>query len=162
MVYFAIEFGFVLLGILRFTIDTTKLNYIESSLLFKITMLEPNSWMHHLFFNENNFWSRPLHIKPLAIELIILYTTSFVNIGLGIAIWILEVIQAEHFVLIVIYWIILSMFLLSTILIEIWLYDKSWSFWREQNSYTQKEIDNLHKEIELIYPNYYEKPKSNK
>ena len=125
-------------------------------------MLEPNSWMHHLFFNENNYWSIPWHIKPLAIELIILYTTSFINIGLGIAIWILETIQAEHFALIVIYWIILSMFLLSTILIEIWLYDKSWSFWREENSYTQKEINNLDKEIELIYPNYFEKPKSNK
>ena len=109
MVYFAIEFGFVLLGIMRFTIDTTKLNYIQSSLLFKKTMLEPNSWMHHLFFNENNYWSIPWHIKPLAIELIILYTSSFVNIGLGIAIWVLEVIQAEHFALIVIYWIILSM-----------------------------------------------------
>ena len=157
MVYFYIELGFILLSILRFTIDTTKLNYIESSLFLKRTMLQPNSKMHYLFFNKNNYWSSPLHIKPLAIELIILYVTSFINIGLGITIWILETMQIKHFPLIVIFWIIFSVFLASTICIEVWIYKKSWSCWREEMALSKKEIDEIDKEIETIYPHFFDK-----
>lgn len=157
MAYFFIELGFILLDIFRFTIDTSKLNYVESSLFFKKTMLHPSSRMHHLFFNKNNYWSRPLHIKPLAIELIVLYATSFINIGLGITIWILEAMQIEHFALIVIFWVIFSAFLVSTICIEVWIHKNSWSCWREECALSKKEIDEIEKEIKAIYPHFFEK-----
>lgn len=113
--------------------------------------------MHHLFLNKNNYWSRPLHIKPLAIELIILYVTSFVNIGLGITIWILETMQIEHFALIVFFWVIFSAFLASTICIEVWIYMTSWSCWRKERTLSKKEIDEIDAEIETIYPHFFDK-----
>lgn len=79
----------------------------------------------------------------------------FINIGLGITIWILESMEIELFFLIVIYWVILSIYLACELFLMLWLYKTSTSIFNEQRTYTQKEYEELLKEIEEIYPDYY-------
>lgn len=111
--------------------------------------------MHNLFLKPCNAYILPLHIWLLAIELIITYVSFFINIGLGITIWILESMEIEHFFLIVIYWVILSIYLACELFLMLWLYKISTSIFDEELAYTQKEYEELLKEIEEIYPDYY-------
>ena len=156
MAYFFIQFLILVILILRYTINPWSMWYCyDSELLFKKMMIKPNSWMHHVFLNKNNFSSKPLHIWPLAIELIFGYITSFINIALGITIWILEALSKECLIFIIIYWIVLSIFFLGEIVLGIWLHKVSKSFFLEQMSFNQNQFEQLHKDIEEIYPYYF-------
>lgn len=129
MVYFALEFFILLIQILRYAVNPWSMWYCQNSaLLFKRMMLKPNSWMHNLFLKPCNAHISPKHIWPLAIELIITYVSFFINIGLGITIWILESMEIEHFFLIVIYWVILSIYLAYELFLMLWLNKISTSF----------------------------------
>lgn len=124
-----------------------------NELTFKKWMLKPNSWLHHLFFNKNSYYSKPFHIKPYALIILLFYLTSIINIALGFSILVLEITGKEINILIYIFIAILfSFFILQGIIcVVVDVIDSD----NSEKKLTKKEYEELIEYIEKFYPDFF-------
>lgn len=127
----------------------------ETDLYYKTYMLKPNSWIHFLFLKKNRFYGF-LHIKQNAIIIISFWIYFIINTVLSSIIIYLELNELDYFPLKISVFVVAGIFLLIVLIVNIILVYQSKKIYEIDQKLTQKEHDEIVKEIEQLVPHFYD------
>ena len=157
MLIAATHFSFVICVLLRILLApcSSPFNIIVSHLFYKTYMLKPNSWIHFLFLRRNRY-SHYLHIKQNAVIIISFWIYFIINTVLSSIIIYLEMNELDYFPLKIAVFVFMGIFLLIVLIVNIILVIQSKRIDKIDQKLTQKDHDELMKEIESLVPHFYD------
>ncbi len=137
-------------------------NIKDSDLLFKTYMIKPNSWLHFLFLKKNRY-KNFLHIKQNAVIVLSFWIYFLINSVICSFIMYFELNDIFYLTLNIISGILMGIYVSIVIITKCILSKQSNELFERQSKLSQKDHDDLEKEILHLVPHFYDSlPKFNK
>lgn len=127
----------------------------NSDLLFKTYMIKPNSWIHFLFLKKNRY-KNFLHIKQNAVIILNFWIYFIFNSVICSLIVYFDIIELSCMSLKIIAGILMVIYLFIVIIVNCILSKQSNILFKKEMEMSQKEYDDLIKEIERLVPHFYD------
>lgn len=164
MVFLILHIIFILYSLYSFLVSPGRrvFDIKDSDLLFKTYMIKPNSWIHFLFLKKNRY-KNFLHIKQNAVVILSFWIYFLINSVICSFIVYFELNKISYLALNTIAGILMGIYLSVVVITKCVLSKQSNKLFERQSKMSQKEHDDLEKEILHLVPHFYDSlPKYNK
>ncbi|GEM_PF-3572986 len=164
MIFLILHIFIILYSLCSFLISPGRVvfNIIDSDLLFKTYMIKPNSWLHFLFLKKNRY-KNFLHIKQNVVIVLSFWIYFLINSVICSFIVYFELNEVFYLTLNIISGVLMGIYVSIVIITKCILSKQSNKLFEKQSKMSQKDYEDLEKEILHLVPHFYDSlPKINK